>query len=1837
MVHRIFKYKRWIALGILLAYFISTLLTSTLIVAAEENDESNSDEEKVIYTVANAHLDTVWNWDVKRTINSYLPKTFNHNFELFEKYPDYKFNFEGAFRYALIKEYYPEAYEKIKDYVEEGRWNVSGSSWDAGDVNIPSPEAVMRNILYGNKYFEKEFGKTSVDIFLPDCFGFGYTLPTIAAHMGLKGFSTQKLTWGSAYGIPFDIGNWVGVDGSSIVAALNPGSYVHNYNSSLSAPGSEWVRRVYENGDKYGVYVAYSYHGDGDTGGGPSDRSVQIVQEDINKGADPATGVKVKSATTDELFRDLTPEQIDKLPVYNGELLMTTHAVGGYTSRAISKRWNRHNELLGDATERTSVLADWLGGTPYPKERLTEAWKRVIWHQFHDDLPGTSLPSAYLMTYNDYIISLNQFAEELTNGVGAVASVMNTKTDGVPLVVYNPLSKDRQDVVTATVTFDENTEDLHAVKVFGPDGKEVPSQVQEIQYNEVTVSFLADVPSVGYKVYDVRPSNEPSKLDTGLKVNGKTLENQYLKVTIDDNGDIASIYDKENDKELLSEPIRLELFDNNSSTWPSWEILYEDILEPREVVKATPTIEVVEDGPVSVAINVVRKYAGSTYDQTIRLSTNSRRVDVDNIVNWQNRSTLLKVAFPLTVSNEKATYDLGLGTIERGINTEKLYEVPAQQWADITDESGEYGVSIINDCKYGWDKPEDNILRLTLIHTPRGSYGSNNQHLQDLGENRFQFSIYGHKGDWVAGDTVTQGERVNQPLRVFQSEKHDGALGKEFSFLTIDNPHVTVKAIKQAEDSEDIIVRVVETSGKNHLNVKLNIGHGIAEAVEVNGYEDKIGDAIVEGGKLVFDINRYEPKTFKIKLKDAGIYPGESKFKAIDLPYNKDVVSFDDNRSDGALDEKGNTIPAELLPDVITSKGINFYMGPKEDGKENAVVAQGQQIEIPSGYDKVYFLATSTGGDLTEKFGVNDETVEITIQDYMEYVGGWDDYGARSFLGIKRDPIAWNATHTHTPSGNSPYDLIYLFRYEIDLPDNGETTTITLPQNEQILIFAMTAVDTPNDGVKTAAEMYDEKEPQETYEVKVLNGTGSGLYPAGATVSISAVFPVGLMFKEWIGDVEFEDPYAMNTTFTMPNRDVTIDANFVVLGPNLALNKPTDASGQVGDHEGHHLAVDGRRDTKWCDNRSPEKWLVVDLEEETTFDTWIVRHAGDGGETSGWNTRDFRLQISDDKETWVDVDVVRDNKDNVTYRVLDEPVTTRYVRLFVDQGEQGGRTARIYEFELYSSEEYEDAVKLTVENGTGSGPYAPGDEAFITADVPIGYVFKKWIGPVKDPYAVHTSVVMTDEDVTVKATFVKADNLALNKPAEAIGQCNEEETAAHAVDGDRSTKWCNYDRPMWLKVDLLEEYTIGSWVVRHAVDGDDPRGDRPEWNTRDFRLQVSNDGEIWEDVDIVKGNTANITYRRLEEPVKARYVKLYIDDPTNTSSNKGARIFEFEIYAAVDKSALEETVAIAEDKNEAAYTAESWAVFADALEAAKEVLNDEYAAQVEVDEAFDRLISAMEALVKIPVDKSELEKAIEEADKKDYSAYTEESWAAFVEALDAAKAVLADKEATQEEVDAVLAALLEAEKALVEREPGEVNKYELKKAVEAAEQKDPSAYTEESWDAFAEALEAAKAVLADEEATQEEVDAALAALQEAEKALVEKSDEKEPEKVDKSVLEKAVREAEKKKSADYTLESWMPFAKALDKAKAVLADKDATQEEVDRALKGLEDAIAKLVKITEPSEEPKGKDTKPQDKVDDKQLPGTATSNYNFLLAGFVTLAASIVIFLTKRKRDQRF
>ncbi|MFB3852735.1 MAG: alpha-mannosidase [Vicinamibacterales bacterium] len=955
-------------------------------------------ENPVLYVVSNSHLDTQWNWTVQDTIRQFVPATFFDNFKLFERFPNYVFNFEGAVHYMWFKEYHPEAWDTLKKLVDSGRWQLAGSWVNAVDTNIPSPESLMRQALYGKRFYRQEFGKVSQDIYLPDCFGFGFALPSIGAHCGLKAFSTQKLSWGAALPAPFAVGLWKGADGSSLVASIRGGDYTSRLRSDISTD-PKWNQDLVDIGG--GRKVGFRYFGVGDVGGAPDAESVEWLEKAMSNAQAP---VVVRNASADQLARDLGETARSTLPVYEGELLLKTHGVGCYTSQAALKAWNRQNELLADAAERASVVAEWVGGPAYPGERLRTAWVRFLWHQFHDDLTGTSIPQAYQFSWNDQLLSLNQFSSVLTGSVRAIASGLDTRPEepsagqheGVPVVVFNPIAQRRTDPVEASVLWTAPLPAAVRVVDMGT-GEEVPAQVLSRSADRVRVLFLASVPGVGFKVFDVQPSAAPARA-AGLSVTAASLSNERYTVELDADGDIASVFDKQLRLELLGGPARLLMFDDYSPSWPAWEILWSSVSgPPRARVRGPAKVRIVERGPVRVALQVTRTSGGSTFVQTIRLARGGDCLEVETEVDWRTPGTLLKASFPLSASSPKATYDLGLGTIQRPNASENLYEVPAQQWADLTDAAGKYGVSVLNDSKYGWDKPSDNELRLTLIHTPTPKTGFVYQASNDLGRHRFTYALAPHAGDWREGEVPSRASRLNQPLLAFQTDPHPGPFGRQLAMVQLDGPprnQVAVRAIKKAEDSDEIVVRVQETHGKPAGAVRLAFASPVLEAREVNATEEPVGAAKVEGGRLVFDLGPYQPRSFALRtappqarVADVGSFP-------VDLAFDLDGISTDESRGDGDFDGSGRTLPAEVLPERIDINGILFELGSTAPGNPNVLTARGQRVEVPVGpFNRVYLLASAVGGNveatLAFEGAAKRSVAQMRVREWTGAIGQW--------------------------------------------------------------------------------------------------------------------------------------------------------------------------------------------------------------------------------------------------------------------------------------------------------------------------------------------------------------------------------------------------------------------------------------------------------------------------------------------------------------------------------------------------------------------------------------------------------------------------------------------------------------------------------------------------------------------------------------------------------------------------------------------------------------------------------------------------------------------------------
>ena len=1017
-------------------FVVACILTFCAGRAAAQEQETPAPKTYKIYAVCDAHLDTQWNWDLTHTIREYIPRILFQNLWMLERYPDYKFNFEGGIIYRWMKEYYPLHYARLQKYIDEGRWHISGASWNANDPNMPSAESFIRNILQGQELYKREFGVRSTDIFLPDCFGFGYTLPSLAAHCGLIGFSTQKLSWRKHDFFPdapyhkknpFSWGVWYGIDGQSLMAAFDTGGYTAELPADAGY-NKDFIRRASNGFDNTAMryYSGGHLHGTTNCGDKGNSGTVTTARRMAEAMADLDAPVQLISATSDQLFLDYMDRR-DELPTYDGELLMDVHAGGCYTSQGAMKYYNRRNEELLGAAERAAVAADWLGAKPYDRAKLNEVWQRVLWHQFHDDLTGTSIADAYRYSWNDELISLQQATEVMTAAVGALSHSLDTRVKGTPVVVYNPVTYDLRDLVEAEVPLDARAK---GVAVYAPSGRRVAAQILSREGDRARILFAADVKAAGYAVYDVRPASGVAK-SSALKASERTLENRIYRVELDANGDIRSIRDKHAGRELVAEgkAFRMAVFEGNpSNRYPAWEIMKETMDKPGRPIDGDVRISIAEQGPVRATLKVERSYGPSKFVQYVSLTDggDDDRIDVRNTVDWSSRDVLLKAEFPCAVANAKAAYDLGLGFIERGNNTETAYEVPAQKWVDLTDADGSYGVTILNDCKYGWDKPADNTLRLTLLHTPSTEKRYAHQRTLDHGVHHYTYSIVGHTGARTE-DALVAGEALNMPLVAFVAPKHAGHLGRTFSMLAASTPQIGVRALKAAEDGDGYIVRCYETTGNPVEGARITFPAAIVSAEECNGIEERIGDAAFEGRSLVVSAGKFAPKTYRVRLAE----PAVRSTLAIDnapvkLDYDITAYTTDEFFTYYTIDKALGSFAAELIPATVECDGVTFAMG--EANTDDAVLCNGQTVALPADrtYTKLYVLASAVEEPRTAEFRVGDRTYEAEVPLWKGFYGQWGWYGnSEGFM--QRAKIGYLGTHRHqTDLGNVPYGFSYI-------------------------------------------------------------------------------------------------------------------------------------------------------------------------------------------------------------------------------------------------------------------------------------------------------------------------------------------------------------------------------------------------------------------------------------------------------------------------------------------------------------------------------------------------------------------------------------------------------------------------------------------------------------------------------------------------------------------------------------------------------------------------------------------------------------------------------------------
>jgi alpha-mannosidase len=820
----------------------------------------------------NSHIDSAWLWPWTETVEA-VRRTFGTATQLMQEYPNYTFTQSAAAHSEWIVEKYPEINDEIKKRIKEGRWEIVGGMWVEPDLNMPDGESLVRQLLVGKRYFKDQYG---VDVRIgwnPDSFGYTWQLPQIYKKSGIDYFVTAKLYTNETHILPFKLFWWQSPDGSRVLTYL-PHKY-DNVNLNLArlstdlAPTIPLAPGTTELMDLYGI---------GDHGGGPT----RVVLEEGKQWMKSDKIVpKIKFATAQSYFDTVGPK-IDQnspiwnyrlipnyksptpptlpgkvaIPTWNDELYYEFHR-GVQTTQAAHKRNMRESEEWVLNSEKYASLA-WLAGDEYPHTQITESWKKVLFNQFHDLAAGSGIGVIYKEAQKDYDQVRWATSEISARALNTIASSVNTRAAGeVPLLVFNPLAWNRSGLVTVDVQMPSAS--TGAVSVLDNKNQAVPAKILSTNTHNNSYKVLLDVrdvPAMGYRVLHVVPGTKIFTSD--LKVNGLTLENAALRVTVDPKtGWITSLFDKKGNFETLAtggQGNQLQTFADNPKCCDAWNI-DPGTLDKINVIDKTDSVALVENTPLRATIRVTRTWQKSKFVQDITLHAGSDQVEITNDIDWHETHTLLKTAFPLAASSNNATYEIAYGTIERPTTRnnsweETRFEVAALRWADLGNE--QRGFSLINESKYGYDA-KDNVLRLTLLRSPTSP-----DPIADQGHHHFTFSLYPHSGSWKQARTERRGYEYNYKLTAMEVQPHVGSLPLEYSYVAVEPENVTLTSLKKAEDADGLILRMFEWAGTGG-DVKIKVPHGATSATVTNLMEKPEGASIkVMNDTVTVPIRPYE-------------------------------------------------------------------------------------------------------------------------------------------------------------------------------------------------------------------------------------------------------------------------------------------------------------------------------------------------------------------------------------------------------------------------------------------------------------------------------------------------------------------------------------------------------------------------------------------------------------------------------------------------------------------------------------------------------------------------------------------------------------------------------------------------------------------------------------------------------------------------------------------------------------------------------------------------------------------------------------------------------------------
>ncbi|MFW6270135.1 MAG: alpha-mannosidase [Bacillota bacterium] len=795
-----------------------------------------------ITAVGHSHIDVAWLWQLIHTREK-CSRTFSTVLKLMDEYPEYTFVQTMPQLYKFIKEDYPEIYAKIKEKIEEGKWEITGGMWVEADCNVTSGESLVRQFLHGKKFIKEEFDVDWNILWLPDVFGYSWALPQIIKKSGMEYFMTTKISWSQFNRPEYDTFTWKGIDGTEVLTHFITTPEIHNdspfytYNGILNPASTKGIWDNYQQKDiNDNLLLAYGW---GDGGGGPTRKMIESAKKIQEVPGMP----EVSFGKSEDYFKDLAieMEKEKELPVWDGELYLEYHR-GTYTSQAKVKKNNRKAEIMLHDVELFNSFSSINSQLEYPAEAINKNWELVLKNQFHDILPGSSIKEVYEDSNCEFKELFNETESILNKSLQEIAHQI--EGNGEKVVIFNSLPWSRD------AYLDLNDKE-YEIKLIPANGY----YSFEIDKNSLEPVITNDK--------RIKKSSEKTAVEE-LNIESNLIENKFYKIKINDKGQIISLYDKEYEREVITETGKanlLQAFEDRPMRFNAWDIdiYYQDkeyIIDDLKEMK----INKVND---KVIINLEWRFLDSIIKQDMIIYADKRRIDFKTKVDWKEEQILLKTAFPVDLRTTKANYEIQFGNVERNThwNTSWDYakfEVVGHKWADLSE--GNYGVSLLNDCKYGYDI-KDQTMRLTLIKS--GVYPDPEA---DQEQHSFTYSLYPHGGNCFEAGTAKEAYELNYPVQNIKVYGRNGTEPAEKSFIDVEEKSTILETVKKAEYGDELILRFYEYGNRRDtVNVKLN--DKIKSVNECNLVEENIMEIENKESEFEFKIKPYEIKTFKVELQ----------------------------------------------------------------------------------------------------------------------------------------------------------------------------------------------------------------------------------------------------------------------------------------------------------------------------------------------------------------------------------------------------------------------------------------------------------------------------------------------------------------------------------------------------------------------------------------------------------------------------------------------------------------------------------------------------------------------------------------------------------------------------------------------------------------------------------------------------------------------------------------------------------------------------------------------------------------------------------------------------------